>query len=138
MAPVKLVTDGARMHELLRSPAGVVGRHLIGRAELVKQAARSKANRRTGCLQETIVKRVEENAATGFLIRIVSDTTPCSPQRKSYSLAVHEGTQPHDIVAKPGGVLSWESGGQRFFATEVHHPGYAGNPFLRDALPLAI
>lgn len=140
---VKLVIDGARMAELLRSPAGPVGRHLIGRAEVVKQAARSKAPRRTGCLQEGIVKRVEENPATGFLIRIFTDTVPCSPSRTAYGLFVHEGTKAHEIAPK-GKVLAfwWDRGpngpGMYFFGGPVSHPGTAPHPFLRDALPLAV
>jgi hypothetical protein len=143
MADVKMVWDGARMAELLRSPTGPVGRHLIARGEIVKQAARAKAPRKTGCLQESIVKRVEENPATGFVIRIVSDTTSCSPTRTSYSLFVHEGTEPHVIEPK-GKVLSfyWDRGpdgpGQYFFAGPVQHPGTRPNPFLRDTLPLAV
>lgn len=143
MSNVKIVWDGARMQEILRSPTGPVGRHLIARAEVVKLAARAKASRKTGCLQGSLVKRVEENPATGFVIRIISDTTPCSPTRTSYSLYVHEGTQPHVIEPK-GKALSfwWANGpdgpGQYFFAGPVHHPGTKPNPFLRDALPLAV
>lgn len=135
MADVKLVIDGARMAELLRSPTGPVGRHLLERGEIVRQAARAKAPRRTGCLQDSIVKRLEENPETGFLVRVLSDTTPCSPSRTAYSFYVHEGTQPHVIQGNP--LLSFIWHGERVFFRSVNHPGYAGNPFLRDALPLA-
>lgn len=135
MADVKLVLDGARMAVLLRSPTGPAGRHVIERAEIVKQAAKSRARRRTGCLQDSIVKRVEENPASGFVVRIVSDTTPCSPERKSYSLFVHEGTKPHDIPGAFGYPAPFGIGG-RFDGK--FHPGGRANPFLRDALPLAI
>jgi hypothetical protein len=134
---VKLVLDGAAMQDLLRSPAGPVGRHMIERGELVKQGARANAPRKSSCLQETIVKRVEENPETGFLIRIVSDTSPCSPDRRSYSLDVHEGTRPHIILPKQAKVLAFEMGGELIFATAVRHPGTRAQPFLRDALPLA-
>jgi hypothetical protein len=141
VATVKLVVDGARMAELLRSPTGPVGRHLIGRAEIVKQAARAKAPKKTGCLASSIVKRVEENPATGFRIRIVADTTPCSPERKSYSLYVHEGTRPHTIMAK-GKTLAFywahgPTGPGMYYFQSVNHPGTKPVPFLRDALPLA-
>ncbi len=140
MSDVRLVTDGSRMAELLRSPTGLVGRHLIEKAELVKQEARRLAPVRSGCLRATILKRVEEDPVNGFAIRIVSDTTSCSPERKSYSLYVHEGTKPHIINAKPGGVLAfnWPAGptGGMFFAASVNHPGTKARPFLRDALKL--
>ena len=143
LADVKIVWDGARMAQLLRSPTGPVGVHLIGRAEIVKQAAKAKAPRRTGCLQESIVKRVEENPATGFLIRIVSDTTPCSPKRESYSLYVHEGTKEHVIESKDGKPLAffWANGPDgagMYFFSRVNHPGTRAQPFLADALPLAV
>lgn len=138
---VKLVTDGARMAELLRSPLGPVGRHLIARSTLFQAAARGQAPRKTGCLQDSIVKRVEENALTGFQVRIVSDTTPCSPSRTSYSYYVHEGTQPHVIEARDGGTLSfwWANGPDgagQYFMKRVQHPGTRPNRFFTDQLPI--
>jgi hypothetical protein len=124
------------MAELLRSPTGPVGLHMIGRAEVVKQAARAKANRRSGCMAESIVKRFTEDAEHGFAITINCDTTSCSPQRKSYALYVHEGTKPHVIEGNPLLAFTWH--GEQVFFASVNHPGYKGNPFLRDALPLAV
>lgn len=141
MSEIKLVMDGARMSELLRSPHGVVGRHVIARASVFQGAAKAQAPRKSGCLQDSIVKRVEENPLTGFLIRVVSDTTSCSPQRISYSYYVHEGTEPHVIAAHTGGLLSffWPNGpdgpGQYFFQS-VKHPGTRPNRFLTDNLKL--
>ncbi|HEY4452388.1 MAG TPA: hypothetical protein VGN13_12435 [Solirubrobacteraceae bacterium] len=137
---VKLVTDGARMAELLRSPTGVVGRHLIARSTIVQAAAKAQAPRKTGCLQDTIVKRVEEDAISGFAIRIVSDTTPCSPSRTSYSYYVHEGTHPHVIEAKSGSLgFYWENGPDgpgMYYFKRVQHPGTRANRFLSDNLRL--
>lgn len=137
MGDVRIVWDGARLAEILRSPAGPVGRHLIERGEIVRQAAKAKANKDTGCLQDSIVKRIEEGPE-GIKVRIVADTTPCSPSRTSYALFVHESTEPHEIVAKNAQALSFDWHGQRVFFASVRHPGYRGNPFLRDALPLAV
>lgn len=140
---VKLVTDGARMAELLRSPFGPVGRHLIARSTLFQMAARAQVApmRKSGCLEDTIVKRVEENPLTGFQIRIVSDTTPCSPSRTSYSMLVHEGTQPHVIEARNGGALSfwWANGPDgagQYFMKRVQHPGTRPVHFFTDNLPI--
>ena len=143
MAEVKLVVDGARMAELLRGPSGPVFRHLAERATVVQMAARAKAPRRTGCLQASIVKRVEENPISGFAIRIVADTRPCSPKRISYALFVEEGTKPHEIKAKGDGVLAfhWDHGPNGpglYFFKSVQHPGTKGVHFMRDALPLAV
>jgi hypothetical protein len=134
MGAVKLVLDGARMAELVRSPYGPVGRHLIERATVFQAAAKAQAPRRTGCLADSIVKRVEDHGSS-FLIRVVCDTTPCSPTRASYALYVHDGTAPHDIFAKPGGVLAFPGAdGSTVFATHVHHPGTQANRFLTDNL----
>lgn len=133
----EFVVDGAAMAELLRSPSGPVGRHLIERCTVVQMAARRQAPRRTGCLQDSIVKRAETFGGE-LAMRIQSDTTSCSPSRTSYSLFVHEGTAAHDIYAKAGGVLAFQVGGQTVFATHVHHPGTKPNHFLSDNLHLAI
>jgi hypothetical protein len=137
MSDVKIVWDGLRLAELLRSPTGPVGRHVIERAEVVRQAAKAKANRDTGCLQDSIVKRIEEGPE-GVKARIVADTTACSPERKSYALFVHNGTEAHEIVATNAQALSFIWHGERVFFASVKHPGYKGNPFLTDALPLAV
>lgn len=51
-----------------------------------------------------------------------------------YALFVHEGTRPHKIYPrKPGGWLRFPTAGGIRFARSVNHPGYRGNPFLRDA-----
>lgn len=137
-----LVVDGARAAAFLRSPTGPVVRHLIERATVVQSAAKAQAPVKTGCLRDSIVKRLEVEGDDP-IVRIVCDTTPCSPTRTSYAYWVHEGTEPHDIVAKNGGMLSffWQDGpdgpGQYFFRT-VHHPGTKPNHFLTDNLPLAV
>lgn len=133
MAEMKLVTDGATMAEILRSPAGMVGRFLFERATVVQYAAKQQAPRRTGCLEDSLVKRVE-SAGVEMAIRIVSDTSPCSPEHKSYSLYVHEGTSPHDIPGAWGIPAPFGIGGRfdgRF------HPGTKANRFLSDSLHLA-
>lgn len=137
MALTDLIIDGAEMARILRSPAGPVARHVIERATVVQMAAKRQAPRRTGCLQDSIVKRVERYGDE-IAVRVVSDTTPCSPKRQSYSLYVHEGTRPHEIRARDGGVLAFQIGDETVFATSVQHPGTKPNRFLSDNLHLAI
>lgn len=139
---VKLVVDGAKMAELLRGPTGPVVRHLVARATVVQAAAKAQAPRRTGCLQDSIVKRVEDTPM-GALVRIVADTTPCSPTRTSYAWWVEEGTPPHDIVARNASALAfyWANGPDgpgTYFFRKIKHPGTKGVHFMRDALPLAV
>lgn len=59
-----------------------------------------------------------------------------------YATFVHEGTRPHDIVARNAKALripasgsarlsgSPRSGGQVYFRKKVHHPGTKANPFM--------
>lgn len=49
-----------------------------------------------------------------------------------YAKFVHNGTFPHPIIGKPLLVFAGTFGTVR--TTLVHHPGYRGNPFLREAL----
>jgi hypothetical protein len=125
------------MAELLRGPTGPVTRHLIERATIVQAAAKSKAPRRTGCLQDSIVKRVEDTPE-GVNVRIIADTTPCSPTRTSYAYWIEMGTPPHDIRATNASVLAFDWNGEKVFVKEVHHPGTRAYRFMRDALPLAV
>lgn len=133
----RIIFDGAAVEELLASPTGPMGDFLIGRGELVKTFAKANIDqmteRHTGCLLDSVVKRF---AADGPLLSVIiqSDTGPCSPNHTSYSLFVHEGTEPHLISAKPGGVLAFSMHGETVFATSVNHPGTKARPFLRDAL----
>lgn len=54
-------------------------------------------------------------------------------QGNAYIKFVSEGTAPHTIKAKDGGVLSFVVNGQRVFVTKVDHPGTEANPFITDA-----
>lgn len=136
-----LVIDGAEMARMLRSPTGPVGRHLIERATVFQKAARDQASRKSGCLQDSMVKRVESHDGE-IAVRVIADTTPCSPTRTSYSLYVHEGTAPHVIMAHdPSKPLAffWANGPDgpgMYFFTQVNHPGTAPNRFFTDNLPL--
>jgi hypothetical protein len=132
-ADFRLIMDGAALAYLLRSPAGPVGRFLTERATVVQAAAKQQAPRRTGCLQDSIVKRFESDGDQ-MAIRIVSDTSPCSPEHKSYSLFVHEGTAPHDIPGAFGIPAPFGVGGR--FGGKFH-PGHGANRFLADSLHLA-
>ena len=51
-----------------------------------------------------------------------------------YAKYVHDGTSPHVIRARPGGVLAFPKGGRTVFATYVNHPGTSPRPFLTTAM----
>jgi hypothetical protein len=127
MAEVKLIIDGARMAELLRGPAGPVFKHLDRRADIFQAKARNDAPMRTGCLRNSIHKRAIEEVASGLSIRIVSDTTTCSPTRTPYDLYIHEGADPHDIPNAFGYGPTFGIGG-RFDGK--FHPGNRAYKYL--------
>jgi hypothetical protein len=147
MSQVKLVLDGARMAQLLRSPQGPVIRLLLERGELFKAAARRQARgrygtsgTRTGCLERSIVKRIED-APGGVGLRVFSDTRPCSPNRRAYGLYVHEGTKPHTIEGNPTLAFRWDKGPEgpgMYFFRSVKHPGTKPNRFFTDNMGIFV
>lgn len=50
-----------------------------------------------------------------------------------YAAAVHQGSRPHYIRARPGGALRFMWRGQETFRRSVWHPGGRARPFLRNA-----
>jgi hypothetical protein len=51
-----------------------------------------------------------------------------------YAAAVHDGSRPHLIVGNPLLIFRWEERGNIIFrGPVVSHPGYGGDPFLRNA-----
>jgi hypothetical protein len=141
MPGVELKLDHARIHELLVGTDGPVFRHMIERVTRFQDAARRQQPRRTGCLQDSTVKRFE--VANGELqIRVISDTTSCSPTRTSYSLFVHEGTEAH-VIQAIFSVLAfmWANGPNgpgMYYFTWVFHPGTQPNRFFTDNLHILV
>jgi hypothetical protein len=143
VSTVRLVLDGAQMAKLTRGPGGLVWNYLERRGQVFKTKARADAPIRTGCLRASILLRPAIEGPTGLTLRVVSDTTPCSPSRTAYSYFVHEGTAPHTITAKNASVLAFpwanapNGSGMAFFKS-VQHPGTAPRPFLRDNLNIFV
>lgn len=50
-----------------------------------------------------------------------------------YAAAVHDGSAPHIIRARPGKSLRFVVDGQVVYAKSVRHPGAEARPFLADA-----
>jgi hypothetical protein len=126
--PVKLIIDGAAVQMMLHSPDGAVGRFMIGRAQVVQNAAIIQCPKRTNKLSESIVKRFYDSPA-GFTVSIAA--------LQPYAVFVHEGTKPHVINGNPLLAFAWPKMGEgTFFFRSVHHPGTKPNRFLSDNLPL--
>ena len=54
--------------------------------------------------------------------------------RANYGYFVHHGFPAHNIRSKNKKALRWPSGGRFAFAKSVRHPGFAGDPFVFNAL----
>lgn len=89
--------------------------------------ARGKVNVRSGALRSSLRYRVRR---VGSRVRLrVSANTP-------YARFVHDGTRPHAIYPRRAKALRfyWPRVGRVVYRKRVWHPGYRGNPFLRDAV----
>lgn len=53
--------------------------------------------------------------------------------RAPHAVFVHWGTRPHEIRPRLRKALRWPAGGAFAFAQRVQHPGYEGDPYLRQA-----
>lgn len=142
-AGARLIIDGQRMEELLRSPQGPVFRHLIRVGDKVIVVAKANIKEKTGRdgkLSRSIVKRNFEGP-TGPGVAVIAGAG-LNPQYASY---YHEGNGPEGSFIypkKPGGVLVFLGragaggqlgpGGAMIFAKKVRT--YPGNPFLRKAM----
>lgn len=140
----RVVIRGEELANLLRNPAGEVGRHIITLAERVQTLAKQQVgyddrkpagrpdasggpNQAAGGqhLRDTIVKRIVQEP--GGIAVYVGSSHPIA-------LMHHEGTRPHEIRPKKASVLAFEMNGQVVFATVVNHPGHPGNPYLTRPL----
>ncbi len=74
---------------------------------------------------------------TGYMIGTttveVSDRSVRVGPTAAYAKFVDQGTSPHTIFARPGGVLAFDVGGQTVFARSVRHPGSPGRFFVKTA-----
>jgi hypothetical protein len=96
---------------------------LVGNRVLTEASLR--CNVRTGTLRSSLYLSME---TLGFK---VGSTMP-------YALFVHEGTRPHVIRPNTARALRFEAAGGVRFAQKVNHPGYRGNPFLREAMEAVV
>jgi len=95
-------------------------------AEQVKEQMRQLVPVDTGTLRDSIA--------------VVKDggSYHIGPVGVEYAKYVEYGTKPHVIMAKPGGVLAFQSGGGTAFAKSVKHPGTKAQPYIQPAKQWAI
>lgn len=89
--------------------------------------ARRRVNVRSGGLKRSIGHRVFRRGNS--LVLREQATAP-------HAKYVHDGTAPHEIRARNARALRfyWPKAGRVVYFKRVQHPGYKGNPFLRDAI----
>jgi hypothetical protein len=63
----------------------------------------------------------------------LGDRWQIGPVNVPYAAAQEYGAKPHIIVASPGKVLVFKSGGVNRFAKSVKHPGNKPHPYIRPA-----
>lgn len=124
---VRFYPNRAGMDYVLHNPYGTTGAFLRAGANKVVAAAKQQVGVRTGALQSSIMY-TQERAAYGQKVRIGSSLP--------YALAHHEGTRPHRISGRDGGMLRFSSRGRIVYSRSVMHPGTKPNRYLADNLPL--
>ena len=122
---VKITFRSLPLDKLLNEPTGPVGRYLARKGAVIKAAARMQVGVKTGALRASI-NVTHRRAGPGQYIVVGSPL--------NYALLHHEGSRPHLIEAKAGGVLRFPSRGRIVHARRVVHPGTKPNRFLRDQL----
>lgn len=111
---------------MLKSPVGMVGKHIDMLGKFVMAAAKLQVGVRTGALKMSIHSRIGMGIR-GPEARIGSSL--------SYALMHHEGTKPHLILPKHAhGTLRFSGGGRIIYTRKVMHPGTRPNHYLTDSL----
>jgi hypothetical protein len=110
--------------QLLKSPVGDVGIHLMKIGTKIKFAAKRQVGKNTGLLAASIGMS-QSLTPTGQQVKIGSPV--------SYALIHHEGSRPHVIRAN-GGMLRFTSKGRIVYTRAVMHPGTRPNRYLSDHL----
>ena len=139
--PVRFITDGAAMQELLRGQGGPVFRDLQRRGDMLIGLAQDQilSRKRTyddeGRLEASIVKRFGETSA-GLTCTVIAG----AGLNPSYAFWVHEGNGPEGgriYPTKPKGVLVFEGpDGSQIFARSVRTS--KPNRYLADNLPAVV
>lgn len=130
MAKVKViyVENKAGMDYLLKQEYGTLGKWMKGGARKVVAAAKGQVGKDTSALMNSIMIQSHTRSRTGQSIKIGSNL--------GYALAHHEGTRPHRISGRKGGMLRFTSQGRVVYTRAVMHPGTRANRYLADNLTL--
>lgn len=121
MPNVTFVPNLAGQAELLHSPSGPVGRHMIKLGNRLERLAKRDVGVKSGALRASIGSHMTLEA-TGLVMYVGSSNR--------VALMHHEGTRPHIILPRTARALRFESHGKIIYAKKVNHPGTKANPYL--------
>lgn len=122
---VKIIWNEPEVYRVLNHPSGMVGQHMYRIGKRMQAAARIQVRRRTGLLAASI--QVSQSAGEHGQTMTVRASVP-------YAILVHEGTAPHLISGRNGGMLRFTKGTRVIYSRAVVHPGTRANKFLSDQL----
>jgi hypothetical protein len=130
MAKTKVIyiPNKAGLDYVLKQEYGVLGKWMKAGARKVIVAAQRQVGKDTGALAASIQILEHSRSVTGQKILVGS--------RLSYALAHHEGTRPHRITGRRGGMLRFTARGRVVYTRSVMHPGTRPNKYLADNLTL--
>lgn len=111
----------------LKQEYGTLGKWMKAGARKVITAAKRQVGKDTGALMNSITF-THSRGVSGQKVTIGSNL--------KYALAHHEGTRPHRIVGRRGGMLRFTSAGRVVYTRAVMHPGTRPNRYLADNLTL--
>lgn len=112
---------------VIEAGMGIVVPRLDRLGDRIDANARGRVNVRSGGLKRSIGHRVFRRGNAAVLRE--QATAP-------HAKFVHDGTGPHEIRARNARALRfyWPKAGRVVYFKRVQHPGYKGNPYLRDAI----
>lgn len=122
-----MVAVNIRDSAVLRIAGGVAAVRLPRLGRTIMAIAQNNCNVDTGRLRSSF--EMEYFARPVFPSVSVRNNAP-------YARYVHNGTAPHLIFGRP--VLTFRGDTGWVTTNVVNHPGYRGNPFLRNAMLLAV
>lgn len=123
---VSLNIDRTQLRFETHDPNGMIGRHLKKRARMFVVLAKSQAGKETGKLASSIKTLIHERTTFGQRMVIGS--------RVDYAYYVHEGTRPHEIHPRDGGIMRFSGAGRVVYTHQVNHPGTKANKYLSSNL----
>jgi hypothetical protein len=129
--PVKITfVPNANFVRTFETPGGMVGRYVKRKGDQTRDVAKVLVGVDTGKLKRSIRTGNVDRHPRGFQVEVGS--------KLPYAYAHHQGTPPHTIRPRAGGVLHWGTRRGGPTVAVVHHPGTRGTKYLSRALRIAM